>query len=262
MAFVEFVVVREASPLPFLSPLSSHFVDDAAVAVRYLLGLVMLAGAIPSDLRTRRVPNTWWLPFAAAALVLTLGDLLDTARVWFSLALGYGVATALCGGMYLLWRFRLFGGADAKALMVLAFLAPWPSPESPHAIAPALDALANGSLLMLAMPLATLLGNALRGRFALPAMLLGRPVPLAQARAAHVWPMQAAGPDGAVRWRFWQKAGLDSLDAEYAALERAGLREVWVTAKVPFLVPLALGFAVSWWWGNLPAALAARLVAP
>jgi prepilin signal peptidase PulO-like enzyme (type II secretory pathway) len=43
-------------------------------------------------------------------------------------------------------------------------------------------------------------------------------------------------------------------------LERAGVDQVWVTAKVPFLVPLAAGLALSWWWGNLAALLAGRLV--
>ena len=74
--------------------------------------------------------------------------------------------------------------------------------------------------------------------------------------------MQWVGADGTVRWRYWQKAGLESLDVQYDALEKAGLRTVWVTTKVPFLVPLAVGLAVSWWWGNLPALLAARLVGP
>lgn len=234
--------------------------DDAALAVRHVLAFAMLAGAIPSDLRTRRVPNSWWLPFVAVAAVLTVGDLLDTARVPLSLAITYGAALVLAGLMYLLWRFRLFGGADAKALMVLAFLCPWPSPDAALPILPALDALANGSLLVLAIPLLNLLANGARGRLAFPAALLGRPVPLAKARAAHVWPMQTVAADGGLRWRFWQKAGLASLDDEYDALARAGQTEVWVTAKVPFLVPLAAGLALSWWVGNLPALIAARLL--
>jgi archaeal preflagellin peptidase FlaK len=230
-------------------------VDDAAAAIRFLLGFAMLAGAIPADLRSRRVPNSWWLPFVAMAAVLAVGDVLDPARDWLRLGLRYGAAAAVAGLMYLFWRMRLFGGADAKALMVLAFLAPWPSP-SPTSIQPALDAVANGSLLMLGLPVVALVLNLARGQVAFPAMLLGRPVPLERARAAHVWPMQRVSQDGAIVWRFWQRAGLESLDDEYDALERAGVRTVWVTAKVPFLVPLAAGLALSWWWGNLPALLA------
>ena len=139
--------------------------------------------------------------------------------------------------------------------MVLAFLAPWPSPAA-TSIQPALDAVANGSLLMLGLPVLTAALNLARGHVAVPAMLLGWPVAIRKARAAHVWPMQRVREDGSVGWRFWQRAGLESLDAEYDALERAGLSRVWVTAKVPFLVPLAAGLALSWRWGNLPALLA------
>jgi Flp pilus assembly protein protease CpaA len=233
-------------------------VDDATAGIRFLLGFAMLAGAVPADLRARRVPNSWWLPFVALAAILTAADFADPGRDWTTLAVRYGAAAVVAGLMYVFWRFRLFGGADAKALMVLAFLAPWPSP-SVTSIQPALDAVANGSLLMVGLPILTFASNVLRGRVAFPAMLLGRPLPLARARAAHVWPMQRVRPDGTVGWRFWQRAGLDSLDAEYDALARAGLSEVWVTAKVPFLVPLAIGLALSWWWGNLPALLAQAL---
>lgn len=234
--------------------------DDATVAVRHLLAFAMLAGAIPSDLRTRRVPNSWWLPFAVLAGLLLVADLLDPARDWLRLAVTYGIATVVAGLMYVFWRFRLFGGADAKALMVLAFLCPWPSPQGAVSLAPAVDALANGSLLVLVVPLLALMVNLARGRFAFPAALLGKPMPLAKARAAHVWPMQTVGPDGQVRWRYWQKAGLADLESDYDSLHRAGLREVWVTAKVPFLVPLAAGLALAWWPGNLLAIAAARLL--
>ena len=233
--------------------------DAGSVDVRYLLGFAMLAGAIPGDLRVRRVPNSWWLPFTAMAALLLLGDLLSPARDWRALAVAYGGAAVVAGLMYLFWRFRLFGGADAKALMALAFLAPWPSPHARLALQPALDALANGSLLMVGVPIVLLLWNLARGDLRFPAMLLGRPVPLAKARRSKVWPMQVADADGRVRWRLWQRAGLDDLDGEYDALAAAGLDTVWVTAKVPFLVPLAAGLALAWAVGDLPAWLAAAL---
>jgi archaeal preflagellin peptidase FlaK len=234
-------------------------VDEASIAVRYLLGVAMLAGAIPSDLRTRRVANTWWLPFLAAAVILVAGDLLDGSLRPTDLAFAYVPAVLLSLLLYGFWRLRLFGGADAKALMVLAFLCPWASPGPEAALVPALDALANGALLVLVLPLANLLLNLAQGHLRFPAAILGRQVPLQAARARHVWPMQAV-VDGNVQWRYWQRAGLADQDTEYDALQRAGLQNVWVTAKVPFLVPLAAGLALSWWCGNVPALLAARLV--
>ncbi len=220
---------------------------DHDVALRFLLGLVMLVGASVSDLRTRRVPNLYWIPFVAFAAILALGDvlLMPASR----LVVAYGVAAALCALFYGLWKMRLFGGADAKALMVLACLQPWPR-GGPVPLPAALDALANGSLLMLALPLLYAASNALRGRFAFPAMFLGTSMPVARAEASHVWPLQRVGRDGRVTWRFLHSAGED-VAATYQGLRTAGVATVWVTPKVPFMVPLTAGLAVSWQWGNL-----------
>lgn len=233
--------------------------QDPTTAVRFLLGGAMLLGAVVYDLRQRRVPNPWWIPFAWLAGVLVVGDLSASGTDWTMLGIRYGMSLALAGLVYLMWRVHLFGGADAKGLMVLAALAPWP-PERSHALQPALDALANGALLMVLVPVLFLLANVARGHLAFPAALLGTRRPLAKARQRFVWPMQVPDPvaPGGLRWRYWQRIGGD-LAAEYHALERQGVQEVWVTPKVPFLVPVAAGWAVAWWKGNLLMALAARL---
>lgn len=221
----------------------------------------MLAGAVLYDLRERRVPNPWWIPFAWLAGILVVGDLW-TASDWTLTGLRYAMALALAGLVYVFWRMHLFGGADAKALMILSLLAPWP-PAHPAAILPALDALANGALFMLAIPVLFLARNAARGHFQLPAALLGVPRPLDQARQEFVWPMQVVDPDapGGLRWRFWQRLGGD-LDREFHALERFGATTVWVTPKVPFLLPLLAGWAVAAWKGNLLMSVAGALLSP
>lgn len=226
--------------------------DDATTAVRYLLGGVMLAGAVLFDLKDRRVPNPWWVPFAALAGILAVGDLADPARDWQVLGVRYGMSITVAAAFYGMWRMRLFGGADAKGLIVLALLAPIPPAASMDAIQPALDALGNGAMMMLAVPVAFLLYNVLRGDLALPAALLGRRIPLDQARQRHVWPMQRADPKapGGLGWRYWQRLSGD-LEAEYEALERLGVQSVWVTPKVPFMLLLLLGWALSWRWGSL-----------
>lgn len=225
--------------------------DDTTTAVRFLLGGLMLAGAIVYDLRERRVPNPWWVPFAWLAGILAVGDLADPRRDSTLLAIRYGMALLLAGLFYAMWRLRLFGGADAKGLIVLSILAPWP-PPAPHAMQPALDAIANGAAAMLLVPVVYLLANVARGRFALPAALLGTPMALERARRRFVWPMQVADPaaPGGLRWRYWQRLGGD-LDGEYRALEAAGVRQVWATPKVPFLVPLFFGWLAAWSWGNV-----------
>ncbi len=222
------------------------------------LATAMLLGASWSDLRTRRVPNLYWFPFAAFAAVLAAGDLaapLDGAL------LAYGVAGALAGLFYLFWRLRLFGGADAKGLMVLAFLAPWPLSDD-GLLPPALDAVVNGSLAVLGVAFLLAAANLARGRLAFPAMFLGFPMALAQARRVHVWPLQDVAPDGRVRWRLWQRVG-DGMEPVFERLAAAGVARPWVTPKLPLMVFLLLGLWVSWGFGNLALrAVAAGLPAP
>lgn len=220
--------------------------------------IVMFAGAVWSDLRIRRVRNTYWLPFLAVAAVLWTTDVLEARRaedLLWPVAGTLGVM-ALAHGF---WWIGGFGGADAKGLMVAALL--WPG--VPDLLAartvPALDVLMNGAMLTLVVPLAALLVNLARGDLALPAMLLGVRMPLAEARARHVWPMQEVR-GGALRWRFWHRPS-DGLGPTYRALAGHGVARVWITPKVPFMVNLAAGAFMTWVWGDVPLALAGRLVA-
>lgn len=217
---------------------------DIDLAVRYLLGGVMLAGALIPDLRVRRVPNQWWMPFTAAAIVLLVTDV-AADRAWIPVA----VALLLCAAFYAMWRFGLFGGADAKALMVLAILVPRTPHPLPLPIPPAIDALANGSLILVALPVVLFLYNAARGDWA-AAMWLGVRMDAVEAQRRHVWPMQGLDAEGKVRWRFWQSIGMD-LGQTYAGLHRAGFQRVWATPKIPLIGALLVGLAISWRWGNL-----------
>jgi Flp pilus assembly protein protease CpaA len=211
------------------------------VEPRFLLAIAMLLGATVLDLRSRRVANLYWIPFLCFAAVLDAVDLAATGD-W----LGLAVALALCGVFYLFWRFRLFGGADAKGLMVLALLLPPVVGAAP--IPTVLGSLGLASAIAgLGVPLVLLAWNLLHGRLVLPAMLLGVPMDLEQARRAHVWPMQEPappGPDGrvALRWRYLRHVGSD-VGARLDALQAAGVARPWVTPKVPFMLPLMLGVA-------------------
>ncbi|HEX2065753.1 MAG TPA: prepilin peptidase [Candidatus Thermoplasmatota archaeon] len=211
---------------------------------RLLLALAMLLGASALDLRSRRVANPYWMPFLAFAAVLAAADL--AAGRW----LGLAVAAALCGLFYLFWRLRLFGGADAKGLMVLALLLP----AGPGPVPAVLGSLMLASLFAgLAVPVLLLAWNLLHGRLALPAALLGLPLPMARARRSHVWPMQepVPGAPGALRWRYFRHVGSDPQE-RLDALAAAGVTRPWVTPQVPFMVPLALGVAA---WPALAAVL-------
>jgi preflagellin peptidase FlaK len=217
---------------------------DTAV-LRFPLSLAMLGGAAILDLRSRRVANLYWAPFGLFALALAATDLLAPGADPRALGVTYGVAALLCGFFYLLWRLRLFGGADAKALMVLAFLLPRPFPDAVP-IPPVLAALACASLASLAVPVAYAVLNLARGHWAFPALFLGPPMDLERARRAHVWPMQEPDGAGGLRWRYTRHVGSD-LEARFADLEKSGVHRVWVTPKIPFLLFLAVGLPLAAW---------------
>ncbi|CCQ33465.1 Peptidase A24B FlaK domain protein [Halorhabdus tiamatea SARL4B] len=154
------------------------------------------------DVRTRRVPNRTWLPLAVfgvlllawdAWLVWTDGLVVDPriiaptpALFVFQVAFSLGLLVPLA---YAFWWMGGFGGADAKALIVLAILFPtYPTyllaDMALPAIRPslgvfALTILSNAVLVGLAYPVALAVRNALRGHVA-KAMVIGRPIPAEQ----------------------------------------------------------------------------------
>jgi archaeal preflagellin peptidase FlaK len=230
-----------------------HVVPDE---LRFGLGLLMLGGASLLDLRSRRVANPYWVPFMAVAALLWLADL--QALGWRALALPMALAFAQYALYYGMWWFHFFGGADAKGLIVLAFLVPGrPDLLAGHTV-PTLDALINGSLLVLIYPLVFLLWNVSRGHVGGLATILGVRMDRARAEARHVWPLERVLPGGSVGRHYWQRIGAP-MDEVYDDLRRAGIDTVWVTPKVPFMVPLALGLAMTAPWGNVALWLAAAL---
>jgi preflagellin peptidase FlaK len=155
-----------------------------------LFALPVLAWAAWRDVETRRVPGRTWLPLAVLALVLLFWDGAHAFAVggfeWTLFAVGAGISLlVVVPAAYLFWRFGAFGGADAKALIVLALLFPTvPAYHVAGAVLPlqttptgafALTILTNTVLIGVVYPLWLAARNALAGRLT-PAMVVARPV--------------------------------------------------------------------------------------
>lgn len=229
---------------------------DVVTVTRIFLASVMLTGAAYSDIQTRRVPNKYWFPFLAIAAGLLLADLVGAWQDTWQAVL---VAVGSLALFYVLWWLGLlFGGADAKALMVLALLVPHDVTNGPWTLTPAIDSLFNGTLATLVLPVGIALMNMARGRWAGVATFLAMPMSITRARQRHVWPLERAD-DGQVRRRLWQRRGED-LDAVYDALGAAGVTVVWATPKIPFIVPLLIGWLSAVFWGNVLLHMVALIV--
>lgn len=147
-----------------------------------LVALVTFGVAALSDIESRRVKNILWVPaFAIGLILLALrgGMVLDAPQqeqmilaIRISISLGFIIPLALA-----FWYTGLFGGADARALIVLAILLPqYPSDAvviagmsfpllEPTVGIFSISALTNGLLLTAAYPLWLYARNTLNGEF-------------------------------------------------------------------------------------------------
>ncbi len=227
--------------------------------LRLLIGAGFLTYASLLDLRTRRVPNNVWLALGFLSVLLFVYDWAAEGRF------NWATALVAIGGMllmYVLWYVHILaGGADAKALMAISILLPqpivwtllgatfplWPSPM-PGVIV----VLANSVLAFALAPLLLFLFNLARGDVRFPAMLLGYRMPLAKTRDAFVWVVDHVDTEGKRRQLLFPSAmGDEDYDANLDRLEQAGEKRVWVTPKIPFMVPLLFGFVATFFVGDI-----------
>ena len=165
-----------------------------------LLAIPLFAWVAILDVKTRRVPSAVWIPLGMLGALLVVWD------GWVAYSAGVAaweaflIPTALSLGVlvplaYCFWWFGGFGGADAKAIMVIALVFPvlptytvagvtmpiaGGEPLSPFS----LSILVNGLLIALVIPVVLVLTNAAAGRLT-PVMAIGWPVPVERIPRTH-----------------------------------------------------------------------------
>jgi preflagellin peptidase FlaK len=164
---------------------------------------------------------------------------------------------------FLLYQFDVIkGGADAKALIALALLFPsypvlgqfplihLPTDLAQYVFPFALLVLFDAALLSLVVPIILFFYNAGKHDLRFPAMLFGYRVDVASVRQKFVWPMERLDGER-IRLILFPRRD----EAENAAildeLERAGVKRIWATPKIPFLIPIAAAVAFSFIVGNI-----------
>ena len=152
----------------------------------------------------------------------------------------------------------LYGGADAKALMVAAVAVPFnPVPWlAPHGAASAILAvypfavtvLMNGAVVAVVIPVALLVRNAARGDWNGLRTFTGYPLDVEELPHRFVW---VADPT-------FRRDDAETSDDDQRVRERlrdefraTGVRSVWVTPQIPFVVLLAAGALLGVLVGNV-----------
>lgn len=238
--------------------------------VRLFTGASILLFGSFTDWRWRRAPNLlWWVLGSVGLLLLAVDASLDLGGLlarWPYLV-GAPVFAAIVYGLW--WVGLIAGGADAKALMALAILLPFPlalgagAPLLRSPLPGGVAVFGNSLLAFMLIPASLLLWNLAHGDARLPHAFLGRKKRAADVQRGHDWPMEVVDERGARRTRLFASRMSDDQIAEaFARVQALGDERVWVTPKIPFLIPLLAGFLLAFFVGDLMLGGMLRLLPP
>lgn len=247
---------------------------------------ITLAYASILDIKDRRVPFRTWYPMLVAGLPFTG---IFYGLLFFGgdeISLFYFLMLTLLFSLifYLFARFRLFGGADAWALIFISCLVPT-FPLVPLLGVPPtgffpFSVMVNAVVLNLVTPVGIFLYNIRQGNFApLSAMFLGFPVDGERIGESSGFVMEDIVLQGdrlerrfigvgeslrgmvTGQGRVYTLALRRNPDAYRTELElyrRAG--KVWISYGVPFIVPITAGFFTALLCGDIIFSLLAVLM--
>ncbi len=153
------------------------------------------------------------------------------------------------------------GGADAKALIALAIVFPfYPSLGEFPLIVPGtlemeiffpftLTVLVNAAIVVAVLPLLFLFKNLAAREFEFPQAFLGYKMNSGEIVSKHVWLMERV-ENGRVTKYAVPKSNED-LAREVGLLAEAGRTRIWVTPKLPFIIPISASLVLSAFVGGL-----------
>ncbi len=156
----------------------------------------------------------------------------------------------------------LYGGADAKAVIVVGLLVPLlaspllvpPAAASPVlAILPfSITMLTNAAVFSLVVPLSVAVRNVRRGEFSFPAGFTGYSLPVELLPYRFVWVRDPVLGEDGLSEDVETSAEDQQRRRELAvSLAHKGVRRVWVSPQIPFVVLLALGAFAGILAGNV-----------
>jgi len=221
---------------------------------RLVVGIAILSYASYTDIKTRRASNILWVLMGSIGAILLVVQYFTThfenQNIYYLIFI-----PIMIGLVYLLFQMRLiFGGADAKALMAIAILAPFQPiienlPLYQGSVMPfPWTIFSNSIIIFLLVPLSLLFYNITKRNVKFPYALLGYKMSIEKAKETFVWPLEKL-VDGQRKFMYMPKEF--DVDEELNEFEKNGITEIWVTPKIPFMIPLLGGFICSFILGDI-----------
>ena len=219
---------------------------------RFIIGILILTYASYTDIKTRRASNMLWVIMGSIACILLIVQYFTEG---FKNPYYLIFIPVMIGLVYVLFQMRIiFGGADAKALMAIAILVPIePSiaefPIYKGSFMPfSWSIFQNSLIIFLLIPLSLLVFNIIKRNIKFPYAFLGYKMSIKKARKKYVWPLEKF-VDGKRKFVYMPKKF--DVDNEFDTFEKNGITEIWVTPKVPFMIPLLIGFVFAFFIGDI-----------
>lgn len=224
---------------------------------RLIIGLSILGYASYTDIKTRRASNMLWFIMGIAGGILLLTEYLttdsfDDGRIIYLVFIPIMIVM-----VYIMFQLRLiFGGADAKALMALSILLPLPTinwvpslnlPLGETTLPYCWGVFINALILFLFIPVALLVFNITQRNLKFPHCILGYKMSVEQAKEKFVWPLEKI-EDGKTKFIYMPKDF--DMDDELEKFEKNNIKTIWVTPKIPFMIPLLGGFISAFIFGD------------
>ena len=220
--------------------------------IRLVVGVIILSYASYTDIKIRRAANMLWVVMGSIGAILLAIQYFTTG---FDNILYLAFVPIMIAFMYILFRLKLiFGGADAKAIMALAILVPLEPaildfPFGKESVMPFSRIIfSNAVMLFILIPLSLLIYNIIKRSVEFPYCVLGYKMSIEKAKQSFVWPLEKI-KNGKRKFSYMPKE-FDT-DEELKVFEDEGIKEIWVTPKVPFMIPLLAGFLASFFLGDI-----------
>lgn len=217
---------------------------------------VMLLYASVSDWRLREVSDKLWLVFGAAGLGINVANYLLGLAVseMVNILVSIGATTVVAVSFYYI---RMYGGADAKALVVISILLPTYLPTNGIHSLTGIIVLTNGTLLSLIIPASFSVYNLLR-------LVSGERIFEGFEHESSLRKFSACFMGFKVRdasrkkflWSMEKKVD-DKRLFEFSLLKdepQVVTGEAWVTPGIPLIIFLTAGFLATFMVGDIIAA--------
>lgn len=218
--------------------------------IRLTTGAIILFYASYTDIKTRLASNYLWVIMGVIGGIILA---IEFFTVGFTNPYYLIFVPIMIILMYVLFQLRLiFGGADAKAIMAIAILVPFPIYNITFfetSIMPgSWQVFANSVILFLLIPVSLLIFNISKRNVEFPYAFLGYKMKVSKAREKFVWPLEKV-VDGKRKFVYMPKEF--DIEDELDAFEKNNIKEIWVTPKIPFMIPLLFGFIFTFLIGDI-----------